>query len=46
MKQEQQPTQNAAQEDMYYPSAEIVAQANVKDPEALRKEAAKDIQSY
>jgi len=33
-------------DELYYPSPEVVAQANVKDPEALRKEAAKDFQAY
>jgi len=32
--------------ESYAPSAEVIAQANVPDPEAVRKEAAKDIEAY
>jgi acetyl-CoA synthetase len=32
--------------EVYHPSSEIVAQANVQDPEAVRNEAAKDIETY
>jgi acetyl-CoA synthetase len=32
--------------EVFYPSPEIIAQANVPDPEAVRAEAAKDIQAY
>ena len=44
MKEEHPIVQNST--EMYHPSPEIVAQANVKDPEAVRMEAAKDIQAY
>ncbi|MFA6457553.1 MAG: acetate--CoA ligase [Bacteroidota bacterium] len=37
---------SAPTDEIYYPSAEVIAQANVPDPEAARKEAAKDIQAY
>jgi acetyl-CoA synthetase len=32
--------------EVFYPSPEMIAQANVTDPEAVRSEAAKDIQAY
>jgi acetyl-CoA synthetase len=32
--------------EVFYPSPEIVAQANVPDPEAARKEAAQDLEGY
>ncbi len=32
--------------EVFYPSPEVVAQANVKDPEAARKEAADNLESY
>jgi hypothetical protein len=41
MNDEHQIAQNSAHDEFYYPSAEIIAQANVKDPEAVRIEAAK-----
>ena len=44
MKEEKPIVQNTS--DFYHPSPEIIAQANVKDPEAARLEAAKDIQAY
>jgi acetyl-CoA synthetase len=32
--------------EVFYPSPEVVAQANVKDPEAARKEASENLESY
>ncbi len=46
MNDEHQIAQNTAHDEIYHPSAEIIAQANVKDPESVRTEAAKDIQAY
>ncbi|HTP13352.1 MAG TPA: acetyl-coenzyme A synthetase N-terminal domain-containing protein, partial [Bacteroidota bacterium] len=32
--------------EVFHPSPEIIEQANVRDPEAVRREAGKDLQSY
>ena len=32
--------------EVFYPSPEVVAQANVKDPEAARREATENLESY
>jgi acetyl-CoA synthetase len=37
---------DALKGEVYYPSQEVIAQANVKDPEAARNEATHDIEAY
>jgi acetyl-CoA synthetase len=37
---------NSVPKDIYPPSPEVIAQANVKDPDALRKEASEDFEGY
>ena len=37
---------NTPKGEVYTPSADVIAQANVRDPEALRKEASENIEAY
>lgn len=46
MKEEKPSVQKPAQDEIYNPSPEVIAQANVKDPDTVRKEAAQDIEAY
>ena len=46
MKPPTAPDQNALHGEVYMPAQDVVSRANVPDPEAARREAAKDLEAY